>query len=99
MARSCGRFGGDARDGDARDGEWTFIERWGDDGAVRVDAGGRNGGDGGRRDASKDAAAEFDRTMDFVGKTISTLRELDAQTASWRTVGGVLAWVRRAAAC
>ena len=46
---------------------------------------------------SKDAAAEFDRTMDFVGKTISTLRELDAQTASWRTVGGVLAWVRRAA--
>ena len=46
---------------------------------------------------SKDAAAEFDRTMDFVGKTITTLRELDAQTASWRNVGGVLARVRRAA--
>ena len=46
---------------------------------------------------SKDAAAEFDRTMEFVARTIETLREMDGASASWRLVSGVLAWVRRAA--
>ena len=46
---------------------------------------------------SADAAAEFDRTVAFIGKTIETLRRLDEESAGWRVVSGVMAFVRRAA--
>ena len=44
-----------------------------------------------------DAAAEFDRTMEFIAKTIETLRSLDEEGAGWRLVSGIMAFVRRAA--
>jgi hypothetical protein len=44
-----------------------------------------------------EAAAEFDRTMEFIQKTIDTLKIMDAEGASWRTISGVMAFVRRAA--
>ena len=44
-----------------------------------------------------DAAAEFDRTMEFIQKTIETLERMDAEGARWRSFSGVMAFVRRAA--
>ena len=44
-----------------------------------------------------DAAAEFDRTMEFIQKTIETLRVMDEEGARWRVVSGVMAYMRRAA--
>ena len=46
---------------------------------------------------SDDAAAEFDRTVVFIEKTIATLRAMDEETAGWRLVSGIMAFVRRAA--
>ena len=44
-----------------------------------------------------DAAAEFDRTVVFIEKTIATLKAMDEATAGWRLVSGIMAFVRRAA--
>lgn len=45
-----------------------------------------------------DAAIEFDRTMAFIEATIKELRDMDAsQDYNWKSIGGVLARIRRTA--
>jgi hypothetical protein len=44
-----------------------------------------------------DAAAEFDRTMLFIGATIAAYRKLDREEGGWNTISGIFARVRRAA--
>ena len=45
----------------------------------------------------KDAASEFDRTMEFVGKLIDAIKTDPQFTSGWETVGKFKAFVRRAA--
>ena len=45
-----------------------------------------------------DAAAEFDRTMQFIAATIQAIKDLDAKDGGFKVVSGIQAKVRRAAA-
>jgi glyceraldehyde-3-phosphate dehydrogenase (NADP+) len=42
-----------------------------------------------------DAAAEFDRTMQFIDKTLETFRAMDAEAKDWKVVSGIRCKVRR----
>ena len=43
-----------------------------------------------------DAAAEFDRTMQFIAATIQAIKDLDAKDGGFKVVSGIQAKVRRA---
>lgn len=47
--------------------------------------------------STADAYAEFDRTMTFIEETIKAYRDMDQEDGSWRSIGGILSRVRRAA--
>ncbi|RYG65639.1 aldehyde dehydrogenase family protein, partial [archaeon] len=47
--------------------------------------------------STKDAASEFDRTLQFVAALIAEFRALDQQSLVWRSLEGIYAIVRRAA--
>eukprot|EP00601_Ochromonadales_sp_CCMP2298_P032867 CAMPEP_0173351654 /NCGR_PEP_ID=MMETSP1144-20121109/15577_1 /TAXON_ID=483371 /ORGANISM="non described non described, Strain CCMP2298" /LENGTH=485 /DNA_ID=CAMNT_0014299771 /DNA_START=62 /DNA_END=1516 /DNA_ORIENTATION=- len=47
--------------------------------------------------STTDAAAEFDRTLTFIRQSIEAFRRIDADEGDWRSVGGILSKVRRAA--